>query len=255
MRFIVNAATDVGITKNVNQDSLTLRIGTCCEKNIAMVILCDGMGGLQRGEVASAKTVNKFKEWSDRRLPIIISEENLFDAIKRDWDQLVNELNDELYTYGQSNRENLGTTLSGILIIDNQYLIINVGDSRVYGLDKSITQITEDQSVVAREIKMGRLTPEQAKVDPRRNVLLYCIGATKDLEIEYYTGNIESGQGFLICSDGLRHMVTEEELFQYLNPINMNTEENIAEGLNQLIKLNIERKETDNITAAFVKVV
>ncbi len=255
MRFVASAATDVGTTKSVNQDSMTLRLGSCCEKDVAMLILCDGMGGLQRGEVASAMTVNKFKEWSDKRLPLIVPKENLFDEIKSDWDKLLNELNDELYTFGQANRENLGTTISGIIIIDNQYLIVNVGDSRTYMLDKEITQITEDQSVVAREIKMGRLTLEQAKVDPRRNVLLECIGATSNLEIEYYTGVVQTGQGFLVCSDGLRHMVSDEELFEHLNPVSMNTEEDITNALNTLIKLNMERKETDNITAAFVKVV
>ena len=254
MSFIIGAATDIGSTKQTNQDSLTIRRGKCGDKEIAFAILCDGMGGLQKGEVASAMTVRKFSEWSEQRLPMIISQNNVFDIIREDWDELVHNLNTELYTYGNSNHINLGTTVTGIIIIDDKYLVINVGDSRTYLLDNTITQITEDQSLIAREIKMGRITPEQAATDPRRNVLLQCIGATADIEIEYYNGDAINGQGFLICSDGLRHMVTSEELFEKMNPVIMNSREIITNSLTGLIKLNMQRNETDNITAAFIKI-
>lgn len=255
MKFIAGAATNIGTTKSVNQDSMTLRIGSCNNRDIAMVILCDGMGGLQNGEVASSMTINKFIEWSDNRLPELMAEYSDFAEIKADWDKLLNDLNNELYSYGQENRVNLGTTISGILIIDDSYLIVNVGDSRTYSLKDSIVQITEDQSVMAREIKLGRITPEQALTDPRRNVLLQCIGATANLEIEYYEGKVKLGQAFLVCSDGLRHMVNEEELYEHLKPNNMENETDIDNGLNTLIVLNMERNETDNITAAYIKAV
>lgn len=255
MRFITGAATDIGTTKTVNQDSLAIRVGQCKGKTVAMAILCDGMGGLQKGEIASAMTIDRFVKWSDNKMRDIICDDNVWERIEKDWKELLERINSELYEYGQEHHVNLGTTVTGILIIDNEYMIVNVGDSRIYMLDDNIVQITEDQSLMAREIKLGRLTEEQAAVDPRRNVLLQCVGATANIEIEYYKGKVNSGQGFLVCSDGLRHMVSNDELYSLLKPALFSTEEDISIALKNVIRLNMDRKETDNITAGYIKVV
>lgn len=255
MRFLTGAATDIGTTKTVNQDSLAIRVGQCKGKAVAMAILCDGMGGLQKGEVASAMTIDRFIKWSDNKMGSIICENNVWELIEKDWKELLESMNSELYHYGQEHHVNLGTTVTGILIIDNEYMIVNVGDSRTYMLDDNIVQISEDQSLMAREIKLGRLTEEQAAVDPRRNVLLQCVGATANIEIEYYKGEVNSGQGFLVCSDGLRHMVSNDELYSLLRPTLFSTEDDICIALKNVIRLNMDRKETDNITAGYIKVV
>ncbi|MBQ2745329.1 MAG: serine/threonine-protein phosphatase [Lachnospiraceae bacterium] len=257
MRFLAGAATHIGTTKNTNQDSLTIKLGRCGNKNIAMAVLCDGMGGLQRGEVASGLTVRKFSEWLEGYLPAIIKEEKegmVFDKIQSQWNMLLEEINHKLNNYGKENRVNVGTTITAILIIDDEYVIANVGDSRTYLLGENISQITEDQSLIAREIKCGRLTEEQAKTDPRRNVLFQCIGATPNLEIEYYRGKVCEGDGVLLCSDGFRHMVSSDELFVWMNPKHTDSEEIIENKLSQLIRINMDRGETDNITAAYIKV-
>ncbi|MEE0863261.1 MAG: protein phosphatase 2C domain-containing protein [Lachnospiraceae bacterium] len=255
MGFIVGAATDIGTTKSVNQDSMSIRIGQCKEKAIALAILCDGMGGLQKGEIASAMTIQRFIEWSDNRMPDIVCEDNIWELVENDWKTLLEEANEELYKYGQDNHVNLGTTVTGILIVDGEYMVVNVGDSRTYMLNEDIIQITEDQSLMAREVKLGRLTEEQAILDPRRNVLLQCVGATPNIEIEFYIGVVKAGQSFLVCSDGLRHMVSNDELNSLLNPSILKTETDINNALNSVIKLNMDRNETDNITAGYIKVV
>lgn len=255
MGFIVGASTDVGTTKNVNQDSMSIRVGQCKGKTIALAILCDGMGGLQKGEIASAMTTQKFIDWSDNRMPDIVCEDNKWQMVEEDWKVLLESINEELYQYGQSNHVNLGTTVTGILIVDNEYIAVNVGDSRTYMLEDNIVQITEDQSLMAREVKLGRLTEEQAALDPRRNVLLQCVGATSNIEIEYYKGETKPGQAFLVCSDGLRHMVTGEEIYEILTPYKLHSEEEINKALSYVIKLNMDRNETDNITAGYIKVV
>lgn len=255
MSYIVGAATDIGLVKTTNQDSLVIKSGKCNAKEVVLAVLCDGMGGLNKGELASAETVRRFSKWAEWRLPEIIEQSAMFELIKDDWNAMVVDINQQLYIYGQENHTNLGTTITGIVIIDNEYLIINVGDSRTYILDEDIYQLTEDQSLIAREVKLGRITEEQAKTDPRKNVLLQCVGATEDIQVEFYDGKLAPGQGVLLCSDGLRHVVSDVEIYSYLRPENMNTEEVITRTLKQLIALNIARKESDNITAAFIKVV
>lgn len=255
MKCIFGVSTDVGIKKKINQDSITVRIGNCNGRRVTMSILCDGMGGLQQGEVASATIIQRFIKWSDSELVNIIDRDNYLNLVEKQWKELLERINQELYQYGKDNETNLGSTITGVLVVDDQYIIVNVGDSRTYILDEEIYQITEDQSLMAREIKLGRLTEEQAAVDPRRNVLLQCVGATENIEIEFYHGVICKGQAFLLCSDGFRHMVDDEEIFEYLNPVNMNSDTYIEETLNELVRINMERQETDNITAAYIKFV
>lgn len=255
MKCIFGVSTDIGIKKKINQDSITVRTGTCNGKTVTMAILCDGMGGLQLGEVASATIIQKFIDWSDAKLADVITKADVMLEVEKQWKELLEELNDKLYDYGQENGTNLGSTITGALVIEDQYVIVNVGDSRTYILDEEIYQITEDQSLMAREIKMGRLTVEEAAIDPRRNVLLQCVGATKNIEIEFYNGVICSGQALLLCSDGFRHMVSDEEIFQYMNPTAMNNEQIIERTLDELVRINMERQETDNITAAYIKFV
>lgn len=255
MKCIFGVSTDIGIKKKINQDSITVRTGTCNGKNVTMAILCDGMGGLQLGEVASATIINRFIEWSDVNLSDIVERLDMIEEVEHQWQELLEDLNEKLYIYGQENGTNLGSTITGVLVVENQYVVVNVGDSRTYILDDEIYQITDDQSLMAREIKMGRLTVEQAAVDPRRNVLLQCVGATKNIEIEFYNGVMCNGQALLLCSDGFRHMVNDEEIFNYMNPINMNDEQIIEETLDELVRMNMERQETDNITAAYIKFV
>lgn len=255
MSYVVGAATDIGLVKDTNQDSLVIKSGKCNAKEVVLAVLCDGMGGLNKGELASAETVRRFSKWSEERLPKVVEQEDMFQQIKEDWNSMITDINQQLYMYGQDNHTNLGTTITGIVIVDNEYLIINVGDSRTYILDEDIYQLTEDQSLIAREVKLGRLTEEQAKTDPRKNVLLQCVGATEDIEVEFYDGKLAHGQGVLLCSDGFRHVVSDDEIYSYLKPDDMNSETIITQTLRQLIALNIARKESDNITAAFIKVV
>lgn len=92
-----------------------------------------------------------------------------------------------------------------------------VGDTRAYELGTVITQLTEDQSYVAREVKRGNMTPEQARIDSRRNVLLQCIGASAQVMPEIKRGMIKSGNSYLLCSDGFRHELTEDEMLRAVN--------------------------------------
>ena len=211
MNYITGVVNDIGIEKETNQDSVLLKTGNYKNYNIAFSVVCDGMGGLSDGELASAHVVTKLSDWFDNKLIDFLDDEVRWDEIRKNLESIIVELNRQLFSYGKRNHLNLGTTITGILIINNHYMVINVGDSRTYLVNKGIRQITEDQSLVAREVKMGKMTWEEAEYDKRRNVLLQCIGATQNVEIEVYEGETGSEDGFLLCSDGFRH---EIEIFE-----------------------------------------
>ena len=148
----------------------------------------------------------------------------------------------------------MGTTFSGILFAEDKYLIVHVGDSRVYQIGATMNQLTTDQTFVAREISRGTMTIEQAKSDKRRNLLLQCIGASTTVEPQVLIGNVEKG-AYLICSDGFRHEITENEMFESLNPVNLMNEKSMLNNTRYLIDLVKRRNEKDNISAVVVKTI
>lgn len=255
MRFLSAAHTDVGISKKVNQDAFGLKIVKTPRYNIAFAILCDGMGGLKNGELASAFVVNAFSEWFENELPALVKGESVdFNQINRRWNDIAVSQGQKIMEYGQNYSISLGTTLSAILIINNQYIYIQVGDSRIYQINSAqITQITVDQTVVAREVALGRLTEEQAKTDSRKNILLQCVGASKTFTPDIKTGTLNEEDVFLLCSDGFRHVITEEEMFGVISPVLLTSEKVMKKSLVDLIELNKSRNEKDNITAILVK--
>lgn len=245
--------TDIGIKKKTNQDSLLL-MGIANEREeILFAVLCDGMGGMAKGELASATVVRAFSEWFAE----IYSKKGTdwsTEAIKEQWQQLMEKANEKLICYGKEKGISLGTTATAILICSQgSYLIGHIGDTRVYHLSEEMKQLTEDHTYVAREVRRGNMTVEQAAEDNRRNVLLQCIGVNDYLEPQFVTGSLKKGDAILMCSDGFRHAVSGEELFVHLRPGKFKNEAEIKQELIDLAELNKQRQETDNISAICIK--
>ena len=137
----------------------------------------------------------------------------------------------------------MGTTVVVLLVTQKAYYIINVGDSRIYSLSDHIERLTTDQTYVQREIMR----------DPRRNVLLQCVGASAEVKPEYRTGAMKNGMSLLLCSDGFRHEVSEQEIYEMLKTAATVDGQNMHDRLEQLIRLSMQRGERDNITAALIK--
>lgn len=252
MRFIATADTDIGISKDTNQDSVLIKHATVDGDEVLMAIICDGMGGLSKGELASAAVVRAFSQWFDEELPFEL--ENLdLQVIGGKWDLLLKDLNLKILEYGQSIRTDLGTTFTGMLFVGNQYVIAHVGDSRAYQIGAKLNQLTTDQTFIAREISRGTMTPEQAKTDKRRNMLLQCVGASRTVEPEVLIGTTEKG-AYMLCSDGFRHEVTEEEIYESLNPVNLLNKKAMHSNAQYLIEKVKSRQERDNISVVLIKV-
>ncbi|MBQ9766455.1 MAG: serine/threonine-protein phosphatase [Lachnospiraceae bacterium] len=254
MDFIVSATTDIGLTKNVNQDSYKVRVFDTCQGKIVFAILCDGMGGLSMGEVASAVLVNAFCEWVDNRLPFLCESVIQDSVIRSEWEKIAVDYNEKIKAYGQANGVSMGTTLTAILLTEKRYYIINVGDTRAYEITvDNIRVITRDQTLVAREVEQGKLTKEEAETDSRRSILLQCIGASKDVYPDMFFGETKTNAVYMLCSDGFRHEITEEEIHAKLNPNVMLDVQGMKVNLDELVELNKLRAETDNITTVAVR--
>ncbi|GFP74228.1 PP2C family protein-serine/threonine phosphatase [Clostridium fungisolvens] len=251
MQFVATADTDIGISKDTNQDSVLIKHAATSSGEILLAIVCDGMGGLAKGELASATVIRSFSEWFDSEMP---SELRSLDmkVIGGKWELMLKELNAKILEYGKSVGINLGTTFTGILFADNQYVICHVGDTRVYHIGTGLRQLTEDHTLVAREISRGTMTLEQAKTDRRRNMLLQCVGASRVVTPQIIYGTTEKGV-YMICSDGFRHEITEKEIFESLKPVNLINKQAMHGNAKYLIDLIKSRQERDNISVVLVK--
>ena len=254
MNFLSAAHTDTGIIKQGNQDAFCLEVAASPYGRIAMAVLCDGMGGLQKGEVASGSLVARLVNWFEKEMPQAPARD--FDIIRKQWTSIISEMNKKLNSYGSVQGLSLGTTLTGLFLTEDSYLAVQVGDSRCYLLsDRKCTQITRDQSLVAKEVELGRLTKEQAKHDRRRNVLLQCVGASSNVNPVFSSGSFKAGDVFVLCSDGFVHELSEEEMCGILSGEVLPNEDVMKKNLIELVELIKERKEPDNITALLIKTV
>ncbi|MDD5924169.1 MAG: serine/threonine-protein phosphatase [Clostridia bacterium] len=254
MNYLVQASTDVGLTKATNQDSLCIKVMTINGSRVAFAALCDGMGGLAKGEVASATVIDALSQWAEDTLPILVASGNLSDHVLREqWEQIVSEQSKKIMAYGESIGIKLGTTVCAILLTDDRYYVLNVGDSRVYEVYDEVKVITRDQTLVQRELDSGMITPEQALNDPRRSILLQCVGASYNVYPDLFFGETKKDAVYFLCSDGFRHEISESEIFQAFNPSVLESTDAMKQNAEYLIELNKNRKETDNISVALVR--
>jgi serine/threonine protein phosphatase PrpC len=254
MEYLLSAVTDVGIKKEINQDAILLKSGVFGKDKLVLAVICDGMGGLQKGEAASASVVRAFGRWFDRTLPAILTYNSLENPLFRSWNELIKNMNRKIDSYGTARNLRIGTTLTAILFYKKYYYYVHVGDCRIYEIGKTIRQLSKDQTLVQREVEMGLLTPEEAKTDPRRHVLLQCIGASETVSPIYKKGKTLGETMYLLCSDGFRHVVSKEELHRHFYWEPARNEKNLQKKLYQMVRLIKERGETDNISAIAIQI-
>lgn len=254
MDCIVAVHSDIGIQKTTNQDSLLVLQAKTGQGNIVLAAVCDGMGGLAMGEVASTMAVKALDQWFRQEMPQLLVAGLTPETLRESWGAMVYHLNRRVMEYGKEKGLNLGTTLVALLLVKEAYYIINVGDSRVYCVTGEIYQLTKDQTLVQREIDQGHITPQQALTDPQRNVLLQCVGVNSVVTADFFSGKTYPGAIYLLCSDGFRHKVTPAEMLQKLQPGLAKSEKDLKESLIYLTELNIKRLENDNISSIAIKI-
>ncbi len=253
LEYIISASTDIGIKKDTNQDGLSVKSFNTEYGKMVFAVLCDGMGGLAKGEIASSETIRAFNDWFHKSLPGLLSERIEDSAIRQQWGDIVRIQNERIKKYSHAQNLNMGTTIVAGLFTQNRIYIMNVGDSRAYEIKYGVRQITKDHTVVNDEIEKGILTPEQAKVDPRRNVLLQCIGASESVYPGFYFEDVKPEAVYMMCSDGFIHEITENEIFNVMKPDNMTDKVTMNKNIDLLIETNKQRLEKDNISVIAIK--
>lgn len=202
----------IGRVRNSNEDSLALDLDT------GLMVLADGMGGCNGGEVASAMAVNiVINEF--RQLPLsLLSEESTTAGLSVGAMRLctaIAKANREIYEYAaqQPHLYGMGTTLVAALFLGSRITIASIGDSRVYRCRQGyFEQLTVDHTVVQEQLEYGLITPEQARLAGSRGLITRALGVDFGVEVDMQEQPVLSGDTFLLCSDGLFDMMDDAEI-------------------------------------------
>lgn len=253
MEFIGYAVTDAGTVKKVNQDSLMLKIARSKWGNVCLGVICDGISGLSLGELASATIVRGFEQWFHETF----SNQDVRWTecqIKKSLIELVQALNDRIYQYGSKNGCRLGSTLTAVLFLEERFYLVHVGDCRLYQIsEKHMIQLTTDQTWMEMELRKGIFEREILEKDARKNMLLQSIGTSEQLSIDYMSGETSKTDSYLLCSDGFRHQISEEELLYALKPARNKDIKEMKRNLEKVVALCKNRQEHDNISAVLMR--
>lgn len=257
MEYLLSYHTDAGRVKKGNQDSLLLQSGCFRGEQTVLAVLCDGMGGLEKGEAASASVVRRFARWFRHELPVLLKkgQKKAGASVLSAWSGILEQEAEAIAAYGRRHGIAVGTTATAMLFLGGVYYIAHVGDGRVYEFGGGGRQLTKDQTLAEREVEQGRLTREEAESDSRQSVLLQSVGAGGKPVPVFIRGTVRKGGVYLLCSDGFRHKISTEELFQAFRPSALTAEDDMKAVCVRMTELDKARGENDNISVIAVKAV
>jgi serine/threonine protein phosphatase PrpC len=246
MRLLVRAATDPGLRREHNEDAFAWWLpdpGAGGGPPGVLLMVADGMGGARAGEVASRlATETLLRVWpaSDGNDPI--------DSLR----EAVAEANRDIHRESLAHPEQhgMGTTVTALTLLGDRACLAHVGDSRAYLVrGGTIRQLTLDHSLVAQLVRDHHLTEEQARIDPRRNVVTRSVGVSPEVEIDAFAAPepLEPGDTLLLCTDGLHTLVRDDELERAA------AAEDLAGACRALIAMARERGGPDNITVLLAR--
>jgi protein phosphatase len=246
--------SDVGRVRTNNEDSyLFTQIGSGLINAVSpdgsdggnqwVFIVADGMGGGQAGEVASRWAVDGVvQRFADQ---LAARQQLTPETFSKALSDAVEETNLSLFTESQRNQDlaGMGTTLTAAAVFDGTLTVAQLGDSRAYLVrDGSITQLTKDQSLVAQMVAAGKLTAQEAKTHPRRNVILQAMGIQSQIDVGISTAKLRSNDRLVVCSDGLWGKVEPEEIVEFVHRFEPQA------ACESLVRLANERGGEDNVT-------
>ncbi len=252
--------SDVGMRRQVNQDSY--RAMDIWGGEAILLVVCDGMGGHKAGEVASRTAIDTFCQKVMAEPCGETSPKEILNAIRYTLVCAASEANAAVYELAASSPEymGMGTTLVAVLVYKGSFYAINVGDSRFYIVTRyEARQVTKDHSFVQYLIDNGKLTPEEAKAYPRKNVITRAIGVSEKLEVDFFSASLEPwGKGYLLlCSDGLSNYTNGKILVDILHgsisKLKIPPDTELAKKAEMLIVYANEKGGSDNITTVLCK--
>lgn len=235
----VSAASDLGVVRKVNEDSLLVRPG--------LFIVADGMGGHSFGDRASQCVVATFSAAVEPTVPL--TPELIVQAI--------HDSNSAIIESSREDESVSGTTLSGIALVEvgpeatPRWMAFNVGDSRVYSWDgRRLEQVTVDHSAVQELLDLGQITPLEASNHPDRNIVTRALGIHLDVDPDLWLLPVDNHQVFLVCSDGLTKELDDDQIAEILaNRAALHDGESISD---RLVAAALAAGGTDNVTVIVV---
>lgn len=227
----VVACTHCGNVRPINEDSFLV------PEDDGLVLVADGMGGHQAGEVASAMAAASVRASAQKMAGREISVKSAVSWVRRANKVIYQAANEDL------SRSGMGTTLTFLYFMKGHAMLAHVGDSRCYLIrDGEIQQLSRDHSLVAELVRTGRITEEQAKTHPYRNVITRALGTDSTIAVDAQDIDIDANDVFLLCSDGLSNYIEPTELLEAVNQYSSD------EICDYLVGIALERGGRDNIT-------
>ena len=241
MKFAIKS--DVGQRRKVNEDAAGYFES---KNNIPLMMVCDGIGGHNAGEIASAMALMSIGQAWEK------TEFNDIEEVYQWLIKKITEANEAIFTRSAQYEDlyGMGTTVVVASIIGNQLMIANVGDSRAYMLRNfQLKQLTEDQSLVNALLKSGEITPEEAENHPNKNIVTQSLGVTSSVEIDFVRMTIKNEDTLILCSDGLSDMLSLEEIRNVMNHYS-----DVEQQVEKAVQEANEAGGRDNITGAIAKI-
>ncbi len=235
------AKTDKGKVRSINQDAFY--INTLSDGS-ALAVVCDGMGGANAGDIASKTAVEIISQYVLNGYNSSMSS----DDITRLINNAITSANLEVYALSQKDEQlmGMGTTAVVAVVRNNIAIICNVGDSRAYLIDNELKQITRDHSVVQSLVESGKLSPEEARVHPEKNVITRALGVEENVLTDGYCVELAENNKLLLCTDGLSNYADADSILRIVND---NALDKVTDLLIKEANLGGGR---DNITAAVI---
>lgn len=236
------AKTDIGLVRTSNQDSYAAGE---LPGSVAWAVVCDGMGGAAGGNFASSMAVKLISE----RISSSYRQGMSGISIKNMLTSAILAANISVYEKGQEDAEltGMGTTVVVAIVADESVYVAHVGDSRAYILsDGKLNQLTKDHSFVQEMVDSGKLTPDEAKDDPRKNYITRALGVNSDVRVDFCQEYLSGDEIIILCTDGLTNYVAAEEIYE------ITSDGNFFEYAERLVNRANSNGGGDNVTVVTV---
>ncbi len=247
----IASCTDSGMVRSHNEDSIA------SDDKRGLVVLADGMGGYNAGEVASGMAttvlVTEIQQLLEQQNPFQVDEQTGQPFAQRLLREQIAKANTSIYQAAQSQPQyaGMGTTLVVALFYDNKLTVAHIGDSRLYRLRADeFRQITKDHSLLQEQIDSGMITPQQAKLSQNKNLVTRALGIDPTVEAEIHEYETLPDDIYLLCSDGLCDMVSDEDMGMALQTLGAN----LRLCAQQLVQMANDNGGRDNVSVILVRV-
>jgi protein phosphatase len=239
----IKGCTDKGLIRQSNQDAFMTGV---FDDGVVWAVVCDGMGGANGGNIASRLAVDYFSASLKSGYRTGMNEI----SIKNLLNSAVNSANVRVFDKSRESNElnGMGTTIVAVIVIDNIAYVTHIGDSRAYILNNGeFYQVTRDHSIVQSMIEDGKLSPEEARFHPRKNVITRALGVDESVSVEFTVCDFNENDKILLCTDGLSNFVSNEKMLGII--ANMSCEESVSALINEANN----NGGGDNITAVVIE--